>query len=124
MKLFFSYDVENPSDVIGEEHQIVGGKIRLLHIPLANSIVINGFQQVNRRTVSAGEFFCNYRADSAYREADRIVYFHANHNFQTISVSYKAVGTPVTADDMNEIRDFMSETRNELARLRNMIGGG
>lgn len=123
MKLFFPYDTEKPSTVIGEEHTVVGGKIRLLHIPLKDSLVINGFAQASNRAVNIGEFYCNFRPDSAYREADRVVYFHPNHNFQTVTVSYKAVGSPVTAEDMNEIRDFMIQTQNELARLRNLIGG-
>lgn len=119
MKIYFPYDIENPQTVIGEPHRIVSGKIRLLHVPLDGSIEIAGFTAAKSRArLLSNEFFCEYRADTLYREANRIVYFNADNNFRTVYVSYKAVGSPFTCEDANEIREFMAESRAAIDELR------
>lgn len=122
VKLYFPYDLENPQTVIGEPHRIIAGKIRLEHVPLDGSIEIAGFSAAKSRArLLSNEFFCEYRADTLYREANRVVYFHPDNNFRTVYVSYKAVGTPFTAEDANEIRNFIAETRTAIEELRTAV---
>ena len=106
MKKFFPYDLTNPKGVIGESHKIIGGQVRLLHIPIENSISIPNFVEASSAAaLQLNEFFCHYSKDTQYREANRILFFNRALNGQTVFISYLACGSPVTADDMNEIGD-------------------
>lgn len=108
MDTYFPYDPDNPQAVSAERHEIDKGMIRLRHIPKAGSLVIDGFTETdNPLNIQSNQFFCYYAADRLYREANRLVYFNRGLHGQRVTCSYLAVGTPVTADDMNEIKDFM-----------------
>lgn len=119
MKTFYPYDPANPQAVTGEVHKIIGGQIRLLHIPVENSIDIAGFNQASSAAaLQSNEFFCHYSADTVYREANRIVYFNRSLNGRSVAVSYLACGSPVTADDMNEIKDHITRADKIVADVK------
>lgn len=129
MKKYFSYDLSNPQPVAGELHRIVNGQIRLEHIPVEGTLEIHGYIEAKSAThLQANEFFCNYSRDTNYREANRIVWFSTTRNNNQVSCAYMACGSPVTADDMNEIGDFMARTSEQLtetndafANLKNAV---
>ena len=129
MKKYFSYDLSNPQPVAGELHRIVNGQIRLEHIPVEGTLEIQGYVEAKSAThLQANEFFCNYSRDTNYREANRIVWFSTTRNNNQVSCAYMACGSPVTADDMNEIGDFMrrttdtlTETNDAFANLKNVV---
>ena len=129
MKKYFSYDLSNPQPVAGELHRIVNGQIRLEHIPAEGTLEIQGYVEAKSAThLQANEFFCNYSRDTNYREANRIVWFSTTRNNNQVSCAYMACGSPVTADDMNEIGDFMrrttdtlTETNDAFANLKNVV---
>lgn len=116
MKKYFPYDLQNPQPVSGEVHQIIGGRIRLDHIPVADTLTIVGFVAADSAShLQRHEFYCNYSADTYYRESNRIVYFAATNNGAQVICSYMACGSPVTADDMNEIKAFMENASESFA---------
>lgn len=111
MVKYFPYDPDNPQAVIGEQHTIKGGKIRLRHVPTENSISIEGFMEVpSPAALHINEFACLYARETGYRESNRIVYFSSAHNEQIIYVNYSACGTPLTADDANEIKEHLDSS--------------
>ena len=113
MKKYFPYDITGSVAIEGEEHTIVHGQIRLDHVPLEGSIEVRGFREGRSvATLQTNEFYCNYRADTLYREANRIVYFWTGRSGQ--NVSYRAVASPVTADDMNEIESRLTGAEKRL----------
>ena len=119
MTHYYPYDMANPVDITNEEHVVTNGQIRLRHVPLANSIIISGM--VEKSTPNAlqfNEFYCWYSEDSLYRDSNRLVYFNALKNNSTVRVSYKAVGTVVTADDMNEIKLHMENTDAQFVNVQ------
>lgn len=95
----------NPLSTIRvEETRIVEGyQVVLRHIPKRGSIVINGFMEV-ASDPAPYQFACQYSNDSVYREANRVLIFNPANNAQEFLISYIAVGTVITADDMNEIK--------------------
>lgn len=115
MKTFYPYDPTNPVAVEGEAHKIIHGQIRLDHVPLESSIEVRGFRPAqSAANLQSNEFFCSYRADTLYREANRIVYFWAGRSGQQVYVSYQAVASPITADDMNEIGKHLTDSEKRL----------
>lgn len=115
MKTFFPYNPTNPVAVEGEAHKIIHGQIRLDHVPLESSIEVRGFRPAqSAANLQSNEFFCSYRADTLYREANRIVYFWAGRSGQQVFVSYQAVASPITADDMNEIGEHLTNSEKRL----------
>lgn len=115
MKTFYPYDPTNPVAVEGEAHKIIHGQIRLDHVPLESSIEVRGFRPAqSAANLQSNEFFCSYRADTLYREANRIVYFWAGRSGQLVYVSYQAVASPITADDMNEIGEHLTNSEKRL----------
>ena len=115
MKKYFPYDITGSVAIEGEEHTIVHGQIRLDHVPLEGSIEVRGFREGRSvATLQTNEFYCNYRADTLYREANRIVYFWTGRSGQKVYVSYRAVASPVTADDMNEIESRLTGAEKRL----------
>lgn len=121
MVKYIPYDPLNPVAIIGEQHTIVDGKIRLRHTPVEHSIKISNFTEVaSPAALHLNEFACMYSRETAYRESNRIVYFSTAHNGATVLVNYSGTGTVVTADDMNEIKAHLdsaaeSELMNEVA---------
>ena len=110
MVTYFAYDVTNPQAVTGERHTIENGRIRLRHTPVENSIKISNFTEVTSpAALHLNEFACLYSRETGYRESNRIVYFSSGHNGTTVLVNYYAVGTVVTADDMNEIKAHLDD---------------
>lgn len=110
MKTYKPYAPFNPTPIYGEQHRIENGKILLNHIPYVNSIVIEGFKQTASVVVLQGQFYCNYNTETYYREADCTVYFNSKHEGETVSVDYLQVGTPITANDLNEIKEHMENS--------------
>lgn len=129
MKKFFPYNPASTQVIELEAHKIVGGKIRLNSIPKEGSLTVRGFVEAQSAAhLQSNEFFCSYRADTQYREANCLVFFYAGRSGQTVYCSYITVGTVVTADDMNEIGDFMTAANknfddNKLTHteLKNLI---
>ena len=129
METYFPYNVDNPQTVTGERHEIKDGMIRLRHIPKAGTLHIDGFTEVNSPVnLQSNQFFCYYAADSLYREANRLVYFYRGLGGQRVTCNYLAIGTPITAEDMNEIKEHLdkggdddSEINARIAQLANKI---
>lgn len=116
MKKYFPYELTKPAAVEDEQHQIVAGQIRLDHIPIEGTLTIRGFvEATSAANLQTNEFYCNYRRDTLYRESNRIVYFYRGRSGQVVYASYSAAGSPVTADDMNEIKDFMEASTKNFA---------
>lgn len=104
METYYPYNLDNPKPVT-ERLVIDNGMIILRHIPKAGTLIIDGFKEVDSPiNLQSNEFFCYYSADSLYREANRLVYFYRGLNGQRVTCHYGAVGTPIIADDMNEIK--------------------
>ena len=116
MKTYFPYDPSNPQLVEAEEHTIVAGQIRLDHVPIEGTLTIRGFvEATSASNLQSNEFYCNYRKDTLYREANRLVYFWRGRSGQVVFATYKAAGSPVTADDMNEIKAFMESAGKNIS---------
>lgn len=101
-----SYLPYNPQSTIRVEEQIqvADNKAFLRHIPKEGSIQIDGFTETDNPDPASGQFFCDYAKDTLYRDANRVLRFHGVDDFTQITVSYIAIGTVITADDMNEIK--------------------
>ena len=136
MVTYFPYDQQNPQLVFGEQHTIFDGKVRLRHVPAEHSISVDGFSEVDSpAALKLNEFACLYSRETGYRESSRIVYFNPTHNGATVLINYHAVGTPVTADDMNEIKRHLDDAAqknllnemshaqfsNDIVELKNSI---
>ena len=101
--------------ILNKIGKIIHGQIRLDHVPLESSIEVRGFRPAqSAANLQSNEFFCSYRADTLYREANRIVYFWAGRSGQLVYVSYQAVASPITADDMNEIGEHLTNSEKRL----------
>lgn len=104
MQTYYPYDIDNPQPVT-ERLVIKDGMIILRHIPKAGTLTIDGFTEVNSPiNLQSNQFFCYYAADSLYRESNRLIYFYRGLSGQRVTCHYGAVGTPIIADDMNEIK--------------------
>lgn len=121
----------NPNSTmrVEETATIQSGKVLLRHIPKPASIAIDGFLEVDSLFPKANQFSCQYAYDSMYRDANRVLHFNAANNNQTITVNYIAVGTVVTADDMNEIKAHMENqsihgTHYDLPTMGATLKGG
>jgi len=110
MKHYYPYAPNAPTPIYGEEHVIENGQILLNHIPLADSIEIEGFRQTNSAVLVANQFYCAYGSEYYYREANCIVRFNELHNGETVRVKYQQVGTIITANDMNEIKAHLESS--------------
>lgn len=107
METYHAYNT-NASTRLNETLTVNNGYIQLRHIPLKGSIVINNFLETNSFVnIGLNEFFCAYSLETYYRDANRLVLFNPNNDGKSLNVSYVAVGTPVTADDMNEIKSHI-----------------
>lgn len=116
MQTYYPYNIDDPQPVT-EQLIIDGGLIRLRHIPKAGTLTIDGFTEVDSPiNLQSNQFFCYYAADSLYREANRLVYFYRGLSGQRVTCHYGAVGTPITAEDLNEINA-------RITRLEQLIGG-
>lgn len=104
MQTYYPYNIDEPQPVT-EQLIIKDGMIILRHIPKAGTLTIDGFTEVfSPVNLQSNQFFCYYAADSLYREANRLVYFYRGLSGQRVTCHYGAVGTPIIADDMNEIK--------------------
>lgn len=110
MNTYYAYNTESTQSV-SETLTISGGQVQLRHIPREGSVTIPGFIETTALVVPAGRFRVDYfDSNGEYRECSRKIYFNAADNGKIISVGYNAVGTPVTAADMNEIKAHMENT--------------
>lgn len=110
MNTYYAYDTESTQSV-SETLTITNGQVQLRHIPRQSSVTIPGFIETTALVVPAGRFRVDYfDSSSEYREASRRIYFNAADNGKSISIGYNAVGTPVTAADMNEIKNHMANS--------------
>ena len=100
----YPYDLSS-TERVEETVTVADAKIFLRHIPKKNSIVIDGFTETQAAVVPQNHFRCDYEDEKSwYRDANRILYVNAAHNGQTLSVSYVAIGTVLTAAIWNEIK--------------------
>lgn len=114
---YFAYDPTDLHPVEDERHVIDNGMIRLRHVPVENSIKIDGFTEVNSPAgLQRNEFACLYSRETNYRESNRLLYFSTAHNNTVVEVSYKTCGTPFTADDANEIKAHIDAGAIQLAQ--------
>ena len=106
MKNYLPYSPENPVQITSEMHEILDGQIWLDHVPLFDSLKIDGFVQFDKLSnLTQNGFYIDYKADERYLTATGIVYFLPVHEGQKVVCNYLAVGTLVTASDLNEIRE-------------------
>lgn len=106
MKNYLPYCPENPVQIRDEIHEILDGQIWLEHVPLKDSLQIADFVQFDKLSnLTQNGFYIDYKADDRYLTATGIVYFLPTHEGRKVSCSYLAVGTLVTASDLNEIRE-------------------
>lgn len=118
MKEYFPYDPYNPKPVESEQQKVIGGQIRLDHVPKKGTLQIYGFEEVDSALdILPAQFYCNYSEDTLYRDANRTVYFNRGHTGQTVICSYMAVASPVTADDMNEIESRLAALEKNYEEL-------
>lgn len=110
MNTYYAFN-ENAVNSITETLTIADGQVRLRHIPQEGSVTIAGFVETNSLTLSGNKFRVDYfDANGNYRDASRRIFFDSAKNGSTVTVNYTAVGTPVTADDMNEIKLHMENS--------------
>lgn len=104
-----TYRPYNPDSVVRVEETlpVKNKKIFLRHIPKQGSVVIEGFIECDSLMPAPNQFSCQYALDSLYRDANRVLNFNAAHNGEMLTISYIAVGTVITAEDMNEIKAHM-----------------
>lgn len=108
MNTYYAFN-ENAVNSITETLTIADGQVRLRHIPQEGSVTIAGFVETNSLTLSGNKFRVDYYDSTGnYRDASRRIFFADSKNGSTVTVNYTAVGTPVTASDMNEIKNHMS----------------
>lgn len=113
MQTYYPYNIDDPQ-LVTEQLIIKDGMIILRHIPKAGTLIIDGFKEVDSPiNLQSNEFFCYYSADSLYREANRLVYFYRGLSGQRVTCHYGAVGTPITADDMNEIKAHLDNGEHD-----------
>ena len=103
---YFPYDV-NSTQTVTETATIANNRIQLRYVPKKGSITIAGYSESSTAAPAIGRFFCDYANGTAYRESNRLLIFNATNNGETVTVNYIAVATPVTAADMNEIREHL-----------------
>lgn len=110
MNTYYAYNTQSTQSV-SETLTITNGQVQLRHIPRQSSVTIPGFMETTALVVPAGRFRVDYfDSNGEYREASRRIFFNAADNGKIISVGYNAVGTPVTAADMNEIKAHMANS--------------
>lgn len=113
---FHDYDPTHPFEVTDEAQTITDSKIILNYVPLQNSIEIGGYHAATSKSeLASGTFFMDYHADDNYLSADGVVYFAAEDNGKTVTISYKGVSTLLRASHMNEIKRFIEVGASELA---------
>lgn len=103
MVLYYPYN-QTSTVRVEETLTVANRKIFLRHIPKKGSVVIEGFAETDSVNPAINQFSCQYSTDSSYRDANRVLNFNAIHNGEEFFISYIAVGTVLTAEDMNEIK--------------------
>ena len=105
-----TYHPFNPKSTIlvEESFTIEDAQVTLRHVPKKNSIHIDGFTETDYPTPEPNQFFCDYADD--YRFSSRILVFNPQNDNQEINVSYIAVGTVITSNDMNEIKAHLENS--------------
>ena len=113
MKKYLPYNPDNPVLIQGETHEVLDGQIWLDHVPLKDSLKIEGFVQFDElNALTQNGFYIDYKAADRYLTATGIVYFLPAHEGRVLSCSYLAVGTLVTASDLNEINERLTNLEN------------
>ena len=125
------YQSYNPDSIVRVEEtlKVTNKKIFLRHIPKQGSVVIEGFIETDSLMPAQNQFSCQYALDSLYRDANRVLNFNVAHNGEMLTISYIAVGTVITADDMNEIKAHMENgaihgTHYDLPTASESVKGG
>lgn len=122
MKTYFPYDPYNPKPVESERQQVIGGQIRLDHVPKKGTLQIYGYEETDSAVdLLPAQFYCNYSEDTLYRDANRTVFFWHGRSGQYVTCSYMAVASPVTADDMNEISARLTALETSLTDMQNRL---
>ena len=121
MQYYYKYD-PNSNNNVSEKLTIADSQVTLRHIPKKGSVSINNFTETNSLTPKKGYFYINYATGSQYRDSDRLIHFNSADNNKSVTVSYIAVGTPVTAADMVEIKNHLEN--NAIHGGGSSSGGG
>lgn len=118
MKTYYPYDPYNPKPITSEVQQVIGGQIRLDHVPKKGTLQIYGYDEAESAVdLLPAQFYCHYADDTLYRDANRTVYFWHGRSGQYVTCSYMAVASPVTAEDMNEINERLTSLEARVAKL-------
>ena len=116
MDAYYPYNPDS-TQAVQEATTLTSTTLQLRYIPKEASVRIMGFVETNSLVVSQGHFRVDYfGASGDYRDSSRCIYFNEADIGRDVNVEYVAVGTPVTAADMNEIKLHMENS--------NLHGGG
>ena len=116
MNLYYPYD---PSSTIRVEEKatVTDRMVFLRHIPKQGSIEITDFWgdpagiiETTNREPAKNRFFCDYALDSLYRDANRTLIFNSFNEGDMLTFTYTAIGTVITADDLNEIKAHLENS--------------
>ena len=110
MDAYYPYNPDS-TQAVQEATTLTSTILKLRYIPKEASVRIMGFIETNSLVVSQGHFRVDYfGASGDYRDSSRCIYFNEADIGRTVNVEYVAVGTPVTAADMNEIKLHMENS--------------
>ena len=116
MEMYISYNLESTARV-EEKATVTDRKVYLRHIPKQGSIEITDFWgdpagiiETTNREPAKNRFFCDYALDSLYRDANRTLIFNSFNEGDMLTFTYTAIGTVITADDMNELKAHLENS--------------
>ena len=110
MDAYYPYNPDS-TQAVQEATTLTSTTLQLRYIPKEASVRIMGFVETNSLVVSQGHFRVDYfGASGDYRDSSRCIYFNEADIGRDVNVEYVAVGTPVTAADMNEIKLHMENS--------------
>lgn len=116
MEHYYPYDVFS-TERIEETLTVEDGFVQLRHTPKYRSVVIDGFGETDSISLLKNQFRVDYSLDTYYRESNRLLHFNPENNGKELTISYITCGTPITADDMNEIKAHLDSDHSKYYQL-------
>ena len=116
MENYYPYDVFS-TERIEETLTVEEGLIQLRHTPKYRSVVIDGFDETDSISLLRNQFRVDYSLDTYYRESNRLLHFNPENDGKELTISYITCGTPITADDMNEIKAHLDSDHSKYYQL-------
>lgn len=116
MERYYPYDIFS-TERIEETLTVEDGLIQLRHTPKYRSVTIEGFNETDSISLQLNQFRVDYSLDTYYRESNRLLHFNTENNGKELTISYITCGTPITADDMNEIKNHLDSDHSKYYQL-------